>query len=108
MGKWWARETGGLPLPLGGNVVRRDLGSEVIAAVTDTLRESVRYGLDHRQAGVRHALPLSRGMDENRTDKFIGMYVNELTLDFGLRGRAGLQEFYQRAKSAGLIPTSPL
>ena len=108
LGKWWARETGGLPLPLGGNVVRRDLGPEVIAAVTETLRESVRYGLEHRQAGVRHALPLSRGMDENRTDKFIGMYVNELTLDFGPRGRAGLQEFYQRAKSVGLIPTSPL
>ena len=88
--------------------MRRDLGPEVIAAVTETLRESVRYGLEHRQAGVRHALPLSRGMDENRTDKFIGMYVNELTLDFGPRGRAGLQEFYQRAKSAGLIPTSPL
>ena len=108
LGKWWARETGGLPLPLGGNVVRRDLGPEVIAAVTETLCESVRYGLDHRQAGVRHALPLSRGMDEKRTDKFIGMYVNELTLDFGPRGRAGLQEFYQRSKDAGLIRTSPL
>ena len=108
LGKWWAQETGGLPLPLGGNVVRRTLGTEVISAVTETLRESVKYGLDHRQAGVRHALPLSRGMDENRTDKFIGMYVNELTLDFGLRGRAGLQEFYQRAKSAGLIENSPL
>jgi 1,4-dihydroxy-6-naphthoate synthase len=108
LGRWWATETGGLPLPLGGNVVRRDLGPEVIAAVTETLRESVRYGLGHRQAGVRHALPLSRGMDEQRTDKFIGMYVNELTLDFGPRGRAGLQEFYQRAKNAGLIQTSPL
>jgi len=108
LGKWWAHETGGLPLPLGGNVVRRDLGPEVIAAVSETLGESVRYGLDHRQAGVRHALPLSRGMDENRTDKFIGMYVNELTLDFGPRGRAGLEEFYRRAKDAGLIRTSPL
>ena len=108
LGKWWARDTSGLPLPLGGNVVRRDLGPEVIAAVTETLRESVRYGLEHRQAGVRHALPLSRGMDEQRTDKFIGMYVNELTLDFGPRGRTGLQEFYQRAKNAGLIQTSPL
>ena len=108
LGEWWARETGGLPLPLGGNVVRRNLGPEVIAAVTETLRESVRYGLEHRQAGVRHALPLSRGMDEERTDKFIGMYVNELTLDFGPRGRAGLQEFFRRAKSAGLIPSDPL
>ena len=108
LGKWWARETGGLPLPLGGNVVRRDLGPEMIAAVTETLRESVRYALEHRQAGVRHALPLSRGMDEKRTDKFIGMYVNELTLDFGPRGRAGLQEFYRRAKDTGLIRTSPL
>ena len=108
LGQWWAKETGGLPLPLGGNVVRRALGAEVIAAVTETLRESVRYGLEHRQAGVRHALPLSRGMDETRTDKFIGMYVNELTLDFGLRGLAGLKEFYGRSRAQGLIATSPL
>ena len=108
LGKWWAQETGGLPLPLGGNVVRRALGAEVIAAVTETLRESVKYGLDHRQAGVRHALPLSRGMDEKRTDKFIGMYVNDLTLDFGPRGRAGLKEFYGRAQAAGLIRSNPL
>ena len=108
LGQWWAKETGGLPLPLGGNVVRRALGAEVIAAVTETLRESVRYGLEHRQAGVRHALPLSRGMDETRTDKFIGMYVNELTLDFGPRGLAGLKEFYARSRAQGLIATSPL
>ena len=108
LGQWWAKETGGLPLPLGGNVVRRALGTEVIAAVTGTLRESVRYGLEHRQAGVRHALPLSRGMDETRTDKFIGMYVNELTLDFGPRGLAGLKEFYGRSRAQGLIATSPL
>jgi 1,4-dihydroxy-6-naphthoate synthase len=79
----------------------------VIADVTETLRQSVRYGLDHRQAGVRHALPLSRGMDEQRTDKFIGMYVNDLTLDFGPRGRAGLREFYHRASAAGLISQQP-
>lgn len=108
LGQWWAKETGGLPLPLGGNVVRRALGAEVITAVTETLRESVRYGLEHRQAGVRHALPLSRGMDETRTDKFIGMYVNELTLDFGPRGLAGLKEFYGRSRAQGLIATSPL
>lgn len=108
LGQWWAKETGGLPLPLGGNVVRRALGAAVIAAVTETLRESVRYGLEHRQAGVRHALPLSRGMDETRTDKFIGMYVNELTLDFGPRGLAGLKEFYGRSRAQGLIATSPL
>ena len=99
LGQWWARETGGLPLPLGGNVVRRDLGPKVITDVTETLRESVRYGLEHRQAGVRHALPLSRGMDEKRTDQFIGMYVNELTLDFGPRGLAGLKEFYGRSRA---------
>ena len=107
LGVWWAKDTGGLPLPLGGNVVRRDLGPEVIASVTDTLRESVRYALDHRQAGVRHALPLSRGMDEKRTDQFIGMYVNDLTLDFGDRGRAGLKEFFGRAHKSGLIPKIP-
>ena len=107
LGTWWAKDTGGLPLPLGGNVVRRDLGPEVIASVTETLRESVHYALDHRQAGVRHALPLSRGMDEKRTDKFIGMYVNDLTLDFGDRGRAGLKEFFGRAHKSGLIPKIP-
>ena len=108
LGQWWARETGGLPLPLGGNVVRRDLGPKVITDVTETLRESVRYGLEHRQAGVRHALPLSRGMDEKRTDQFIGMYVNELTLDFGPRGLAGLKEFYGRSRAQRLIASSPL
>ena len=107
LGVWWSKDTGGLPLPLGGNVVRRDLGPEVIASVTETLRESVRYALDHRQAGVRHALPLSRGMDEKRTDQFIGMYVNDLTLDFGDRGRAGLKEFFGRAHKSGLIPKIP-
>ncbi len=107
LGTWWAKDTGGLPLPLGGNVVRRDLGPEVIASVTETLRESVHYALEHRQAGVRHALPLSRGMDEKRTDKFIGMYVNDLTLDFGDRGRAGLKEFFGRAHKSGLIPKIP-
>jgi len=107
LGKWWSQDTAGLPLPLGGNVVRRALGSEVITAVTETLRESVRYGLAHRPAAVRHALPLSRGMDETHTDKFIGMYVNGLTLDFGARGRAGLREFFGRAQAAGLIPVAP-
>jgi len=107
LGVWWAKDTGGLPLPLGGNVVRRDLGPEVIASVTEILRESVRYALDHRQAGVRHALPLSRGMDEKRTDQFIGMYVNDLTLNFGDRGRAGLKEFFGRAHKSGLIPKIP-
>ena len=107
LGEWWAKETRGLPLPLGGNVVRRDLGPKVISDVTATLRESVRYALNHRQAGVRHALPLSRGMDEKRTDKFIGMYVNDLTLDFGPRGTAGLKEFMIRAQAQGLIETIP-
>ncbi|NCW27943.1 MAG: ABC transporter substrate-binding protein [Verrucomicrobia bacterium] len=107
LGAWWARETRGLPLPLGGNVVRRDLGTKTISDVTQTLQESVRYALEHRQAGVRHALPLSRGMDEKRTDKFIGMYVNDLTLDFGPRGKAGLQEFFGRSKAAGLIGEVP-
>lgn len=107
LGKWWARETDGLPLPLGGNVVRRGLGPEVITAVTETLRESVRYALDHRQAGVLHSLPLSRGMDAQRTDQFIGMYVNDLTLDLGSRGQAGLREFYSRAHAHGLIAKIP-
>lgn len=107
LGEWWSRDTQGLPLPLGGNVVRRDLGPKTITEVAETLRESVRYALDHRQAGVHHALPLSRGMDEKRTDKFIGMYVNNLTLDFGPRGKSGLKEFFGRSKAAGLIGETP-
>ena len=103
-GEWWAAETGGLPLPLGGNAVKKALGRDVIEEVSAILHDSIKYGLEHRAAGVEHALPLGRGLDRVLADKFIGMYVNELTLDYGERGRKGVREFLDRAHRAGLIP----
>jgi 1,4-dihydroxy-6-naphthoate synthase len=104
LGQWWFAETGGLPLPLGGNAVKKSLGEKVIAELSDILYASIKYGLDHRAAGVEHALPLGRGLDRALADKFIGMYVNELTLDYGERGKKGVREFLDRAHHAGLIP----
>jgi 1,4-dihydroxy-6-naphthoate synthase len=104
LGQWWFEETGGLPLPLGGNAVRKSLGQKAIAELSQILYDSIKYGLDHRAAGVAHALPLGRGLDSVLADKFIGMYVNELTLDYGDRGKKGVREFLDRAHHAGLIP----
>ncbi|MEQ1862600.1 MAG: MqnA/MqnD/SBP family protein [Chthoniobacteraceae bacterium] len=103
LGEWWLRETG-LPLPLGGNVIRKDLTPAERSEVNVILRESIRYGLEHRAEGVAHALPLGRGLDAAEADKFIGMYVNELTLDYGERGRAAIREFLARAHAGGFIP----
>ena len=104
LGQWWFAETGGLPLPLGGNAVKKSLGAKTIAELSDILHASIKYGLEHRAAGVEHALPLGRGLDQALADRFIGMYVNELTLDYGERGRKGVREFLDRAHHAGLIP----
>jgi 1,4-dihydroxy-6-naphthoate synthase len=104
LGQWWFAETGGLPLPLGGNAVKKSLGAKAIAEISDILYASIKYGLEHRAAGVEHALPLGRGLDRRLADQFIGMYVNELTLDYGERGRKGVREFLDRAHQAGLIP----
>src|SRR5471032_504773 len=89
LGQWWHEETGGLPLPLGGNAVKKSLGQKAIAELSHILHASIKYGLDHRAAGVAHALPLGRGLDSVMADKFIGMYVNELTLDYGERAKRG-------------------
>ncbi|MCE0498597.1 MAG: ABC transporter substrate-binding protein [Methylacidiphilales bacterium] len=104
LGQWWFKETGGLPLPLGGNAVKKSLGAKAIAELSDILYASIRYGLEHRAAGIDHALPLGRGLDRKLADKFIGMYVNDLTLDYGERGKKGVREFLDRAHHAGLIP----
>ncbi|HEV3270790.1 MAG TPA: MqnA/MqnD/SBP family protein [Candidatus Methylacidiphilales bacterium] len=104
LGQWWFAETGGLPLPLGGNAVKKSLGGKAIAELSDILHASIKYGLDHRAAGVEHALPLGRGLDRALADKFIGMYVNELTLDYGERGQKSVRKFLDRAHHAGLIP----
>jgi 1,4-dihydroxy-6-naphthoate synthase len=103
LGEWWKAETG-LPLPLGGNVIRKDLAPADRSAINAVLRESIRYGLAHRAAGVAHAMPLARGMDTTLADQFIGMYVNDFTLDYGEIGRAAIREFLGRAHTAGLIP----
>jgi 1,4-dihydroxy-6-naphthoate synthase len=86
-GEWWAERTGGLPLPLGGNVIRRDLGPELIARLSTLLHDSIAYGLNHRADAVTHAMKYGRGLDRSSTDTFVGMYVNDLTLDYGERGR---------------------
>ena len=104
LGRWWGQETGGLPLPLGGNAIRRSLGLDHVRAISKILRESIRYGLEHRTEGVRHALPLGRGLDESQADRFIGMYVNELTIDYGPRGRKAVVEFLHRGAKMGLVP----
>jgi 1,4-dihydroxy-6-naphthoate synthase len=104
LGAWWRDETGGLPLPLGVNAVRRDLPVDVLRRVTRVLEASIRYGLEHRAPAVQHALRWGRGLDVGLADRFIGMYVNELTLDLGERGRAGIGEFLRRGHAAGLVP----
>lgn len=103
LGEWWHAETK-LPLPLGGNVVRKDLGPDLIAAVSKHLRESIAYGLTHRRAALDHAMQYARDLDRAQADKFVGMYVNEWTLDYGDAGRAAVQLFLQRGAEAGLIP----
>ena len=103
LGSWWKSVTG-FPLPLGGNVIRKDVPSEVQKEVCAILKESIDYGLKHRKAGVEHSMPLARGLDQEKTDRFIGMYVNDFTLDYGPIGRNAIREFLGRAGRAGLIP----
>ncbi|HEX8091283.1 MAG TPA: MqnA/MqnD/SBP family protein, partial [Blastocatellia bacterium] len=86
LGEWWKSETG-LPLPLGGNAIKKSLGPRLIERVSGLLRESIEYGLGHRQVAVRHSMKYGRGMEESLTDKFVGMYVNDYTIDYGERGR---------------------
>jgi 1,4-dihydroxy-6-naphthoate synthase len=105
-GEWWHDETG-LPLPLGGNVIRRDLGGEVIAQASRLLRESIRYSLDNREAALAYAMEFARGMDPRLADEFVGMYVNERTLDYGPEGREAVRLFLRRGLEAGLIPHEP-
>jgi len=102
----YALVVSGLPLPLGGNVIRKDFTPEERSDINIVLRESIRYGLEHRAAGVAHSMPLARGMDESLADKFIGMYVNDFTLDYGDIGRRAIREFLGRAHKAGLIPST--
>ena len=107
LGVWWAEQTGGLPLPLGGNVVRRDLGAELVERVALLLKESIVYALEHRSAALDHAMTYGRGLDRERADRFVGMYVNDLTVSYGARGRRAVETFLRRAHDLGLIPAVP-
>ncbi|MCC7134270.1 MAG: hypothetical protein IT352_16545 [Gemmatimonadales bacterium] len=103
MGAWWLRETG-LPLPLGGNVVRRDLGPVVMAQVARDLKASIEFSLAHRKQALAHAKQYNRGISDERTDTFVGMYVNQWTVDYGDRGRRAVQLLLDRGHEAGIIP----
>ncbi len=102
-GEWWKEETG-LPLPLGGNVIRKDLGPALMRRVSHLLRESIAYALAHREEALNYAMQFGRDMDRRLADQFIGMYVNDLTLDYGERGRAALRRLLALGHERGLIP----
>jgi 1,4-dihydroxy-6-naphthoate synthase len=103
LGEWWLGETG-LPLPLGGNVVRRDLGGEIVEQIARDLKASIVYGLEHRAPALAHAKQFNRGIGDERTDTFVGMYVNQWTVDYGPRGRQAVQVLLDRAWEEELIP----
>lgn len=102
MGEWWYQQTG-LPLPLGGNVIRKDLGSELIQTISRHLYDSIAYGLRHRHKALDHAMRYARGLERERADTFVGMYVNELTLDYGEKGREAVRRLLARGVEAGII-----
>ena len=104
LGIWWGEKTGGLPLPLGSNVVRKDLGSETMHTLTRVLRDSIIYGLEHRKEALDYAIDFGRGLDYELNDEFVGMYVNDLTRDYGERGRKAIERFLDEGATAGLVP----
>jgi len=104
LGEWWSERTGGLPLPLGGNIIRRDLGPEMISKVSKLLHDSIAWALSHRVDAVEYAQQFGRGLDKEKTDKFVGMYVNDLTLGYGERGRQAVERLMTEAFEKGLIP----
>jgi 1,4-dihydroxy-6-naphthoate synthase len=103
LGQWWVKQTG-LPLPLGGNVIKRDLGEKLMDRIGQDIRKSIQYGLDHREEAMDYAIQFSRGLDAPRVDRFIGMYVNDLTLDYGVEGRQAVRKFFQEAYKKKIIP----
>jgi 1,4-dihydroxy-6-naphthoate synthase len=105
MGEWWFKETG-MPLPLGGNVIRKDLGPDLIKKISRHLRASIAYSLDHREAALDHAMQYARGLDRAKADTFVGMYVNEWTLDYGDRGKEAVRALLKRGVEAGVITKS--
>jgi 1,4-dihydroxy-6-naphthoate synthase len=107
LGKWWYEKSGGLPLPLGGNVIRKDLGIAVMKEISEILRESIEYSLAHRDEAVEYALKFARGMTKDKADKFIGMYVNDLTVDYGERGKKAIELFLKEAYEKKIISILP-
>jgi 1,4-dihydroxy-6-naphthoate synthase len=103
LGRWWLQVTG-LPLPLGGNAIRRSLGKETMASVAGALRESIQYALDHRDEALAYAMQFARDLDSQSADKFVGMYVNERTLDYGPDGREAVRRLLDMGHKAGIIP----
>lgn len=102
LGRWWQKVTG-LPLPLGGNAIRRELGPQVMSAVTAALRGSIQYGLEHREEALAYAMQFARDLDPQSADKFVGMYVNERTLDYGSDGREAVRRLLDMGHKAGII-----
>jgi 1,4-dihydroxy-6-naphthoate synthase len=107
LGEWWFEKTGGLPLPLGGNVIRRDLGGEDSLRVAQLLREAIQYSLDHREAALDYAATYARGLKRENMDRFVGMYVNDLTVDYGERGREAVRRLFAEAVQKRLISVIP-
>jgi 1,4-dihydroxy-6-naphthoate synthase len=105
MGEWWHGQTG-LPLPLGGNGIRRDLGNERIREISSLIKASIQYALDHRTDALRHALQFARGLEHGQADRFVSMYVNERTLDYGAEGRRAVRLLLDEAYNKGIIPMS--
>ncbi len=103
LGRWWYEETR-LPLPLGGNAIRRSLGPELMSSISTALRESIQYALDHREEALSYALQFARDLDPQLADKFVGMYVNERTLDYGEDGREAVRRLLELGHKAGIIP----
>jgi 1,4-dihydroxy-6-naphthoate synthase len=103
LGQWWFEQTG-LPLPLGGNVVRKDLGDDLVGRIANLLKQSIVYALEHRQEALTYALRYARDLDPALADRFVGMYVNDWTVDYGPRGREAVRTLLGRAADAGLVP----
>ena len=106
LGKWWHEQTG-LPLPLGGNAIRRELGPELIAVINKALKDSIQYALDHREEALAYAMQFARDLDSQMADRFVGMYVNERTLDYGPDGREAVTKLLDMGYKAGIIPHQP-
>ena len=105
LGEWWHARTGGLPLPLGGNGIRKDLGADRIKRISRHLHDSIKWGLDHRDEALGYALRYARDMGKDKADKFVGMYVNDYTLDYGEKGRAAVRRFLDEGRRLNLVTT---